>query len=188
MFKKRILFLWSILVFPLLLDAGYVRVYYVLWGQGDYGDTIFIQLPGEDAVLSTPDDVNVLIDGGRENDFDYSRLDDFLDDLGVSTIHHMVVSSQGYDHYNGFDLVLASYTVLNYYENEPWAPGDKPSYDDLISALVSAGVSMHRDVDTGDMLSGPGADYGPGWDPGVAVEAVYAKDALPVTGDDDNEW
>ncbi|HLD30557.1 MAG TPA: MBL fold metallo-hydrolase, partial [bacterium] len=122
-------------------------------------------------------------------------VDDFMDDLGITTIHHMILSSPGSDHYSGLRMVAQSskYSVQNYYENEPWPSGEKTDYDAMITALNTKGAQLWRKVDTGSVLSGAGTDYGPGaWDPDVKFECVYALDVDPSADPEhltsDNPW
>jgi len=89
-----------------LYGTDYIKVFYVLWGNGARGDCMFIELPNGE---------NVLIDGGGRSLASTSLLDDFLTNRGVSTINHMVLTHADADHMNGLLLVAETLSVKNFY-------------------------------------------------------------------------
>ncbi|MDO9513763.1 MAG: MBL fold metallo-hydrolase, partial [Elusimicrobiota bacterium] len=144
-----------------------MRVFYVLWGNGGYGDSIFIQLPGADKTLDTLDDKNVLIDGGNSSALSSSHLDNFLLDLGVTTINYMVLTHDHTDHYLGLQMVMDNFVVENFY-----SPGQAEEDDMGAARLTAEGCSVYRPV-TDDILT---------WDPNVIFKVLAVNAA--ATGND----
>lgn len=183
------LFLWGSITTP-AEATYYMRVTYVLWGQGAYGDCIFIELPGVDGTWDTSDDKNVLIDGGyRDTKEPYSKLDEFLTAKGIdgsegNRINYMVMSHPGADHYYGLYMVVRGdadgmnlpvdyfYEVLDYSALDP----DRPIYDALKSHLSGDGTTVYN-PDRGNYLSGPSTNCGPSWDSNLVVRCLSANEA-----------
>jgi len=98
---KRVNF-FILLIISLLysnsLFSKYIRIYYVLYGNSTLGDCIYMEFPGNDQILGTDDDTNVIIDGGRLSDEASSYLDDFLNSKNITTINHMVLTHPDADH------------------------------------------------------------------------------------------
>lgn len=163
-------------------ETYYMRVTYVLWGQGNYGDCIFIELPGADGILDTADDKNVLIDGGGHSTTT-SKLDDFLTEKGVSVINYMVMSHPAADHYYGLYMVVRDdgsgmglsvdyfYEVRNYTDLLP----DRPIYDALRSHFTDEQVYNPTPGDYLSWTDGSQTPHcGPGWDPNLVVRCLAA--------------
>ncbi|MBU4133941.1 MBL fold metallo-hydrolase, partial [bacterium] len=153
---------------------NYMRVYYVLWGNGAYGDSIFIQLPGADKTLDTPDDKNVLIDGGGQSTAATSHLDNFLDYLEVTTINHMVLTHPHDDHYAGLNLVLNNYTVDNFYCT---GTTEQNTVQTALNSQASCTVYKMSDYSVGSYLSGPDTNVGTAWDPNVVCKVLAFNNA-----------
>ena len=191
MSRATSLILASTILFLLPPDAvsdppRYLRVYYIQWVEeghtGYYGDCMYFEFPGDDGILDTADDENLIIDGGSDSGSG-SPLANFLDDkIGVGgTVHHMHLSHPHSDHYNGLRMVVNRYRVLNYYENARWQGGS--GYTQLISDLTVEGTNMYT-FDAGDYLSGPDTDVGPGWDPYIEARVLCARyEAEPGGGE-----
>jgi len=160
---KKILLL--ILLSGNLFAGKYLRVYFVLWGNGARGECTFIELPNGK---------NVLIDGGGYSSISSSWLDDFLNDRGITTINHMVLTHDDADHRYGLEMVLSNYTVENFYctgQNEV----------NVMGSLLT-GVNVYKISDyTGEphncYLSGPDTNLGPNWDNDVVVRVLSADDS-----------
>ncbi|MCD6312053.1 MAG: hypothetical protein J7M11_06310, partial [Elusimicrobia bacterium] len=187
-----------------------MRVHFILWGQGHYGDCEFIELPGADGKLGTNDDKCILIDGGGTSDESLSKVDDFLDNLpwhggtGVDTIDFMILSCCGSDHFTGLSMVVQNYNVLNFFQPVRWPQGDKSAYDTLMNYLNDEGcgpdspAGHYFEPEAGEYTSGPNANAGPtfseggkswqGFDPVVNAKILAKKKTLPSAGDDDNRW
>lgn len=160
-------------------ETYYMRVTYVLWGQGNYGDCIFIKLPGADGILDTSDDKNVLIDGGYSSTTSGSKLDEFLTEKGVSVINYMVMSHPGADHYYGLYMVVRDtpdgmgLLVDYFYEVRDYA-GKTTTYDNLKTCLSDGGTEVYNPT-PGDYLSGPNTHDGwQSWDPNLIVRCLAA--------------
>ena len=167
-FRKIIAIVFLIAVIAPALYAKYLRVYYVLWGNGARGDCIFIELPGGD---------NVLIDGGGYSVKANSWLDDFLDSRGVTTVNHVVLTHADADHSAGLKMVMAHYTVDNFYCT------GQTEVDAMSEHL--GGVNVYKISDfTGQpyncYLSGSDFNYGPGWDTKVRVRGLSADDSKKI--------
>ncbi len=136
----------------------YMRANYLFWGEGRYGESILLELPGKDEKLDTDKDRYVLIDGGSNNN---TGIQNFLENANIDHIHYMVISHDHWDHYAGLaTLVENGWTVDYIYEC-----GD---FD-----RVEGNKQNISDVEKGDILSGPTADKGPGWDDNVKVEVLW---------------
>ena len=173
-----------------------MRVYYIQWvptpQSSTYGECSYYEFPGEDGILGTGDDRNLLVDGGRANYVGDILIPFLRSKIGVGgTLWFMALSSAGEDHYAGLESVVNEFEVMNYYENVRWPPGDKANYDELIAALQAEGANMYT-YDAGDYLSGPDTTIGPlptpGWDPYIEAKVLCANADTPYPGDSDNRW
>ncbi|PKM99908.1 MAG: hypothetical protein CVU78_03875 [Elusimicrobia bacterium HGW-Elusimicrobia-2] len=210
-FRKIWIVFFLITSVPFNLYAeDYMRIHFILWGQGNYGDCEFIELPGADGKLGTNDDKCILIDGGRGSTKSSSWVDDFLDNLpwhgdtGVKTIDFMILSCCGADHFTGLSMVVQNYNVLNFFQPVRWPQGDKSAYDTLMNDLNNEGcgpdslAGHYFEPKAGEYTSGPNANAGPvfnegdkswmGFDPVVNAKILAKKKTPPVSGDDDNIW
>ncbi|MEA3506078.1 MAG: hypothetical protein U9R36_01070, partial [Elusimicrobiota bacterium] len=129
---RKTIYLAAALIFlasgaVLSAQKSYMRIHFILWGQGSYGDCEFIELPGADGKLDTADDKYILIDGGYKSDTASSKVDDFLDEkIGIGgDLDFMILSCAGADHYTGLSMVAERYNVLNFYQPVRWPAGDK---------------------------------------------------------------
>jgi len=144
------------------LTDRYFRVTYLCWtpylDDGRYGDCQYYEFPGQDGVLGTIDDKNLLVDGGYSDKLASNTLDNFLNaklrdsEETEGTLHYMLLSSPGEDHYSGLDLAVQRYHVLNYYENVRWKAGWKASYDTFITHINTAGCNVYY-YEAGEWLS-----------------------------------
>ncbi|MBA3051602.1 MAG: MBL fold metallo-hydrolase [Candidatus Omnitrophota bacterium] len=174
-FKRAVLScLFFLLSGQSLIAGNHIRVFYVLWGNGAYGDSIFIQLPGADKALDTADDKNVLIDGGGQSLAASSHLDNFLDYLGVTTINHMVLTHPHDDHYAGLNLVLNNYTVDNFYCT---GTIEQNTVQTALNSQASCTVYKMSDYSVGSYLSGPATNVGTAWDPNVVCKVLAFNNA-----------
>ncbi|HPQ66420.1 MAG TPA: lamin tail domain-containing protein, partial [bacterium] len=173
-------------------DDLYMRAWYIQYvPEGEsalYGDCAFYEFPGEDGILDTEDDRNLLMDGGRSG-FAYDVLLPFLRErIGTDGIvWNMSVSSPGADHYGGLQAVADNFPVASYFENTIWPEGDKPDYDTLIATLEAKGTDIYT-YDAGDWLSGTETTVGDGWDPRIGARVLCANSDEPWDGADDNYW
>ena len=177
-------------------EVRYMRVtflsYTKLGTTGQYGDAVYYEFPGEDGILDTIDDKNLLFDGGYTTSTTQA-VANFLDEkIGVGgTIYYMVLSSPGADHYYGLHMAVGRYDVLNYYENVRWPEGAKPPYDSFIQDIEAEGCNIYY-YDAGHYLSGPDTTLGPswgawsGWDPYIEAKVLCANANSP--GGDDNPY
>lgn len=180
-------------------QTRYMRVWYIQYvpegSSSTYGDCQYYEFPGEDGVLDTDDDRNLLIDGGRGG-YRYQVLFPFLDGkIGPGgTLWFMALSSAGEDHYDGLRYVVDRYQVKNFYQNLRWPTEAKGGYDDLMKKLDAEGCGPNSapghyfEVDAGDHLSGPRCTIGPndhpyGFDPYVEDRVLAALRGFP-SGDD----
>ncbi len=176
-----------------IISRRYMRVTYLSWtlqgSTGAYGDAVYYEFPGEDGLLDTPDDKNLLFDGGYSTS-PSEALGQFLDSkIGAGgTIHYMVLSSPGADHIYGLVMAVKRYNVLNYYENVRWNPGVKGDYDSFIADLNAdeGGCNVYY-YNAGHYLSGPSTNLGPGWDPYIRARVLAAK-TEPGSVSEDNPW
>lgn len=176
---------------PAAAQTRYMRVYYIQYvpvgSSSTYGECQYYEFPGEDGVLDTDDDRNLLIDGGR-GAYAPDVLLPFLDSrIGKGGIlWFMANSSAGEDHYDGLRSVLARYDVRNFYQNFRWTVPEKGTYEKLIEALDREGCGpgsppgRYFEVDHGDYLSGPRCNVHPddhpyGFDPYVEDKIIAAK-------------
>ena len=172
-------------------SGAYMRVYYLCHSDygfyAAFGQIIYAELPGEDGILGTGDDRNLLYDGGAVYNTP-SALSKFLDEkIGPGgTIHFMVLSHPHTDHYQGLRMAVERYQVHNFYENSRWPRGMRKSYDQLIAAIEAAGVDVYYFAG-GDYLSGPDTTLGPGWDPRVEARVLAARAGTPGAGNP-NDW
>ena len=160
---------------------AYMRVYYLAWNEfgtrGQYGQSIFAELPGSDGKLDTADDVYVLYDGGSSNN---AGVTSFLNGrVREKTIHHMVLSHHHTDHWEGLETVLNSFTVLNYYQSE------NITSQAFADKVRSRGIPVHE-FKAGDYLSGPQTNVGPGWDSRTEPPRVEARVLAALATNDDN--
>jgi beta-lactamase superfamily II metal-dependent hydrolase len=176
-----------------IISRRYLRVTYLSWtlqgSTGQYGDAVYYEFPGEDGLLDTADDRNLLFDGGYSTDSS-EALGQFLDSkIGEGgTLYYMVLSAPGADHISGLDMAVKRYNVLNYYENVRWNPGVKSAYDSFIGDLNAdeGGCNVYY-YNAGHYLSGPDTDLGPGWDPYIEARVLAAK-TEPGSATEDNPW
>ncbi len=156
-------------------SGPYLRVYFLSWTRldqsGRYGQVIYAELPGEDGILGTADDVRVLYDGGASASHQ-SALAAFLDErIGVGgVIDHVVLSHAHQDHYAGLVMVIDRYKVRYFYEN---FRGGGTRYQNFRDRVDSLDIPVHY-FQAGDYLSGPETNVGPGWDPAVEVRVLAA--------------
>jgi beta-lactamase superfamily II metal-dependent hydrolase len=173
-------------------QGRYMRASYPVWTEygatGDYGDVGYYELPGQDGLLGTSDDRNLLIDGGASSTAP-NGLSNFLDSkIGLGgTIHYIVLTHPHTDHYVGLKLAVSRYNVLNYYENVRWTEGLATAYDSLITDLETEGVNFYY-FNASDYLSGPSTNVGPGWDPYVVARVLAASANAPSGAGDENDW
>jgi len=184
---KRVNF-FILLIISLLysnsLFSKYIRIYYVLYGNSTLGDCIYMEFPGNDQILGTDDDTNVIIDGGRLSDEASSYLDDFLNSKNITTINHMVLTHPDADHSSGLKMVMDNYVVENFYCTGQ-AEVDEMN-DDYPNRISNEGCSVFRistfTATTGKhpwecYLSGPDCNYGPNWDSNVTVRVLSADNS-----------
>ncbi len=186
----------SLVVCPAVFgQEHYLRAYFLQYvpegSTSTYGESIYFEFPGEDGILGTDDDRNLLIDGGRDS-YSGQVLVPFLRErIGTDgVIWNMMNSSPGQDHYGGLQSVADNFEVKSFYQNVPWPAGDKTSYDTLVAALSAAGTDFYY-YDAADWLSGtdnPAVLVGPGWDPYVSAKVLCANADTPYHGADDNRW
>ncbi|MCX6348208.1 MAG: lamin tail domain-containing protein [Candidatus Aureabacteria bacterium] len=184
--------LFASLAAPARAQTRYMRAFFIQYvsegNSSTYGDCSYFEFPGDDGILGTSDDRNLIVDGGRSN-YAYDVLIPFLQSrVGTNgIIWNMLLSSAGEDHYSGLAAVVDEFSVRNYYENVRWPPGDKGGYDDLIAALQAEGTHLYT-FNAGDRLSGPAANVGPAWDPYVQARVLCANADAPYSGAGDNSW
>ena len=152
------------LIFISFLFSGYIKVYYVLWGNGNRGECSFIELPNGRTVL---------IDGGGYSDKSSSWVDDFLNYLGVNTIDYMILTHGDSDHINGLKMVMENYTVRNFYcTGETEVIGMEYIQPDCNVWKISDFSGNFYDC----YLSGKNFNYGENWDTSVDVRVLSADD------------
>jgi beta-lactamase superfamily II metal-dependent hydrolase len=186
----------SLVVCPIVFgQEHYLRAYFLQYvpegSSSTYGESIYFEFPGEDGILGTGDDRNLLIDGGRDSYAGQVLVPFLRERIGTDgVIWNMMNSSPGQDHYGGLQSAAENFEVKSFYQNVPWPAGDKSGYDYLVATLAAAGTDFYY-YDAGDWLSGtdnPAVLVGPGWDPFISAKVLCANADTPYHGADDNRW
>ncbi|MFH2070021.1 MAG: lamin tail domain-containing protein, partial [Elusimicrobiota bacterium] len=141
-----------------------------------FDDSIYIELPGADGILNTPiggtrvgDDISVLIDGGGLATGG-PLMELMLAKIGASgTLHYVVETHPHGDHNAGLAGDLdGTYTIGSVYKS-----------GSTIGSQVSIAAGALYNPVRGDVLSGPGTNLGPGWDPNVSAKVLWIANADP---------
>ncbi|MBU2567746.1 MAG: hypothetical protein KJ967_03095, partial [Elusimicrobia bacterium] len=170
-------------IIPSLIHSKYMRVYYIHTTRDmapntlyRFDDSIYLELPGADGILNTPiegtragDDVSVLIDGGGLATGG-PLMELMLAKIGASgTLHYVVETHPHGDHNIGLAGDLdGTYTIGSVYK----------SGSTMGSQVDIAAGALYNPV-RGDVLSGPGTNLGPGWDPNVSAKVLWIANADP---------
>ncbi len=160
-----------------LYGTDYIKVFYVLWGNGARGDCMFIELPGGK---------NVLIDGGGHSGAE-SGLHKFLrDDRGISKINFMVLTHADWDHHAGLRMVMDNFEVENFYctgqDEVDIMNEDKPnrmSSEGCDVWRISTFTAITSKQPYECYFSGSQCNYGSNWDAAVDVRVLCADDNAP---------